>query len=86
MRSILLTFLLAFTLAGGLRAGEVPDPLGAWTLVDYGATNPVLHCMPLGACLVALDGGCSPDAVGFELLRIISELHRVERTVMIHRA
>ena len=30
---------------------------GTWTSVPYGTANPTLHCMPLGACIVALEEG-----------------------------
>lgn len=54
-----LGMVLAFASISPGRASElpVPDQIGAWTIVPYGAGNPVLNCMPLGACLVALEDG-----------------------------
>jgi P-type conjugative transfer protein TrbG len=48
---------LASTLPGHGSEVPVPDQIGAWTILPYGASNPVLNCMPLGACLVALEDG-----------------------------
>jgi P-type conjugative transfer protein TrbG len=39
------------------NAGDAPGPRGTWTSVPYGTANPTLHCMPLGACIVALEEG-----------------------------
>ena len=54
--------LFAFTLFPALGIAEdttAPpiDRLGTWTLIPYGASNPVLNCSPLGACIVALEDG-----------------------------
>jgi P-type conjugative transfer protein TrbG len=40
-----------------VHADNPPEQAGTWTSVPYGTTNPTLHCMPLGACIVALEDG-----------------------------
>jgi P-type conjugative transfer protein TrbG len=59
LRKITLLAVLALSAALPGWAAEDPasDQIGAWTIVPYGAANPVLTCMPLGACLVALEAG-----------------------------
>jgi type IV secretion system protein VirB9 len=41
----------------GSAGAQPPAQLGSWTLQPYGQATPVLHCMPLAACVVALENG-----------------------------
>jgi type IV secretion system protein VirB9 len=52
-----LALLLALALAGAPLAAVEPEHVGAWTILPYGASNPTLTCLPLAACLVALEDG-----------------------------
>ncbi|HEY0515254.1 MAG TPA: TrbG/VirB9 family P-type conjugative transfer protein [Thermoanaerobaculia bacterium] len=64
-RRLKVVFFVVFSFASGLlpaHAGEAPAPRGTWTSVPYGTANPTLHCMPLGACIVALQEGETLEA------------------------
>jgi type IV secretory pathway VirB9-like protein len=55
------------------RAEDTIDHLGSWSVIEYGRTTPTLRCMPLGACMVALEDGESisgrfmPDTARWEI-------------------
>lgn len=57
LRSATLALLFLMSPAIAAVAADPPEQIGAWTVVPYGSSNPVLSCMPLGACLVALEDG-----------------------------
>jgi P-type conjugative transfer protein TrbG len=53
----LAVFAVLAILATGSAGAEPPAQPGSWTLQPYGQSAPVLHCMPLAACVVALENG-----------------------------
>lgn len=56
MRKALLALALLALASLPLPAAE-PERIGSWTVLPFGAANPVINCAPLAACIVVLEEG-----------------------------